>query len=41
MKKNDLKHDPFREQALKVVENINSNKTQYLTAFTLITNSFG
>ena len=36
MKKNDLKHDPFREQALKVVENINSNKTQYLTAFSVL-----
>ena len=33
MKKNDLKYDPFREQALKVVENVSNNKTQYLIAF--------
>ena len=33
MKKNDLKYDPFREQALKVVQNISNNKAQYLTGF--------
>ena len=30
MKKNDLKYDPFREKALKLVENITHNLTQYL-----------
>ena len=33
MKKNDLKYDPFREQALKVVQSISDNKAQYLAGF--------